>query len=535
VIDLQDRKELFQEASDLKEQWKGLLGDAYQYSFPKRENFFSESTEIEGEEKVEQIFDATAVDALVNMAARTMAILMPPFQNWFTFIPGWEIPEELQEDAQAQNQQNTEIFFRYFNISNFYFNFFSSLKEAGISVGVLRIREGDDNKPFSFLAIPFSNVFIQEGPTGDIENVWYRYKTSVRNIKRTWPNANLPGRFHNVQNSNEKITIFEGCIFDPSEPEGSQWLYYITTEDHSEVIFEEFRDWSCFLPFRFDVDPGEVMGRGPILTALPFIRDANKIAEFELISAKFRAFPMYTVPNSGIINPFTVILEPGSVIPVEPGQGPGLTPIPNSGDPQFVQLILGEIQQNIQSIMNINQLGSITGPTKSATEINLRQQDSQQVSLSLDARLINELAFKLISTVTKILIKRGFIQKFKIDHKLVGIKYNTPILNTQDTQDVQNTLTYINQLQSFQGETGISFNIDMVNIGGWLAEKQNIDSEVLSNSGDKAQKAQAFLQSFTQQAAPQQQQQIPSPGGAQQPPPQAGDTSTIPTSLIQGQ
>jgi hypothetical protein len=82
---------------------------------------------------------------------------------------------------------------------------------------------------------------------------------------------------------------------------------------------------------------GEVYGRGPLLTALPDIKTLNKTLELLLKNASLAVSGAYTAADDGVLNPQTVKIVPGAIIPVARNGGPqgdSLKPLPRSGDLQ---------------------------------------------------------------------------------------------------------------------------------------------------------------------------------------------------------
>ena len=77
---------------------------------------------------------------------------------------------------------------------------------------------------------------------------------------------------------------------------------------------------SPFIAFRWLKAPGEIYGRGPVAKALPDIRTANKVVELVLKNASIAATGIWQAEDDGVLNPATVRLEPGAIIPKAPGQ-----------------------------------------------------------------------------------------------------------------------------------------------------------------------------------------------------------------------
>ncbi len=99
---------------------------------------------------------------------------------------------------------------------------------------------------------------------------------------------------------------------------------------------------------------GEIYGRGPLITALPDIKTLNKTKELLLKNASLAVAGVYTAADDGVLNPNTVKIVPGAIIPVARNggpQGPALLALPRSGDFNVSQLIINDMVQNIKRIL----------------------------------------------------------------------------------------------------------------------------------------------------------------------------------------
>ena len=77
---------------------------------------------------------------------------------------------------------------------------------------------------------------------------------------------------------------------------------------------------------------------------LPDIKTLNKIVEFNLRNAALSISGIYTAADDGVINPYSVKLAPGAIIPVGSNdtRNPSLMPLNRSGDFNLAQLLRSE-------------------------------------------------------------------------------------------------------------------------------------------------------------------------------------------------
>lgn len=507
------RFERYVEAQSRMDLWRGLLENAYRLTIPNREQFFVRD-EIPGRSKSDEVFDTTGVMGVQVFANNMQTMLMPPFRQWAKLIPGEEIPEGQKATVERQLQEITNILFKFIDQSNFAQAINEALQDFSVGTGVLIVNEGTAQKPFEFLSIPISHVAFEAGERNQLENFWRRVEIPARQIRRLWPKAQLTTSLENAEqrSPNVKVVLIEGTIFYPENKEGSQYFYYVQEESAKTDIFSEFRAFSPWIGFRYSVAPGEIVGRGPVLTALPTIRVLNKMVEYILRSAKLRAFPIYMADNTSQINPYNMVLEPGSIISVNLSSGAGIQPLPVAGDPQFAALQINELQAMVRQILFADPLPPTPVPNQTATEVSIRTQTWVRQSAASFGRFTVEGADPLIKILLSILTKKGLIPEIKVDGKAVSIQYESPLLDIQSQQDVQRAQEWLQSLQVTYGQFAV-LALEAARYPEWLAEKMGVDLKLVQSPTAIASSFQSLQADIRQQLQAQQQPQAQPPTG----------------------
>jgi hypothetical protein len=73
-----------------------------------------------------------------------------------------------------------------------------------------------------------------------------------------------------------------------------------------------------YICFRWSKCAGEVYGRGPLINALSAIKTTNLTIQLILENAQMAISGIYQMDDDGIINPDTINLVPGTIIPKVP-------------------------------------------------------------------------------------------------------------------------------------------------------------------------------------------------------------------------
>jgi hypothetical protein len=470
-------------------------------------------TRTPGEPKTDEIFDPTAPIAVKLYANNVQSVLVPSGQRWFKLITGPDIPPDKQHQVELQLQENTRTFFKHLDQSNFAFAINESFQDMTISTGVLLMNQGTADNPFRFQSGPMRNMAFEEGADQELENFWQRWEIPARQILRLWPNAELPESLRTkvTDSPNEIVRLIEGTIFYPDNAEDKQVFYYVQHEDTKADIVKEFKNYRPWMGFRLDVSPGEIIGRGPVLTLLPAIKSLNKISEFELKAAKWRSHPPFVADATSVVNAYNMVIEPGSIIPVNASLGGGLPiqPLQYGGDPRFDQMKSEEFRSMIRQVLFSEPLSPNPTPVQSATEVSIRQQNWIRQSGTAFGRIRRGLLGPIVIGGMQILTNLGLIKPVKIDGKEVVIEYQSPLLDIQSQDDVKRAQEWIQELQLVFGPKEALLAMNIEEYPPWLAEKTNVDERIVKDN----EQIRSSIRDFAQQMQ-QSQQGPPQPGVA---------------------
>lgn len=497
----------YTKAKGVSDLWNGILEDAYSFVLPYKNDFY---TRTKGEQRNEEIFDATGYSALQNFANNIQSVLMPPYQQWAVLEAGPEVQKAATKAENARLQIITDTLFRFLDESNFILAINESLQEFGVSTGIITVNDGGDDSPLEFISMPLSSVSFEEGRFGRLSNFWREWKLSLEQVMKNWPGAKLPEEKKRLLKDSPQtmVTLIEGTIEYPENPEGQKILWYLQLQDTKKDILTEWRDFNPWIGFRFSKAPNEAYGRGPALMAMPFIKTASKMVEFNLRAAKFKAWPSYMASDTGLINPYNMVLEPGAIVPVEPNFmiNPPIQQIPNGGDIQFAELNLQDTRTAIKEIMFANPLPLSPTPNVTATQISLMQNEWVRRNASAFSRLTVELLRPVIDKSLMILRKRGLIDDIKIDGKAIGLRYESPLIRIQAEKDVATVREWISLLTQELGPTGL-IGTNVHQLPEWYAQKLGVDLSLVKNAGETQKAFEDFVTKIQQQQ--QAQPEVP--------------------------
>jgi len=491
----------FSKAKERRRLWHNYLRESYTYAIPDKQTLDRFSP---GQKKNLEVYDSTAVVATQKFANRMQQQVVPPWKNWMRLEPGSDIPDENKEEVQKLLDRATDVIFDHINHSNFSTQIHESFMDLAISTGALIVEEGDGiHSALNFRSVSLSEIYPEHTGRGRIENVFREFKIPARDITAVYPKADIGTQLQQVIDNkpDEEVKLIEAIIYEDNKREYETYVIY---EQAKEVLIEEYNRTSPWVVFRESVTPGETLGRGRIMQLLPDIKTLNKIVEFNLKNAALSISGVYTATDDGILNPYTVKIQPGAIIPVgsNDARNPSLMPINQTGNFNLAQLLINEYRQIINEFMFAQPFGSIQQtPVRTATEMGIRNQDLVQTSLSSFGRVQSEMLEPLINRVVDILVKAGKLPELKVDGKEVTIKFTSPMARIQDMEELQNFQMYMQNMAQLPPDY-VEGSIKLDEIPRWVAEKMGIPQKLIKSKAEQQQMAQAIA---AQQASQQQQ------------------------------
>jgi|TARA_B100001093_G_scaffold381544_1_gene367082 hypothetical protein len=500
-----DAKQVLQrhdKALTKKEDFRNLYDEAYEFALPQR-NLYDGYYDggVQGQKKMNRVFDSTAINSTQRFANRMQSGIFPPQRKWCRLEPGSDIPFERRAEAQAALDAYGDKMFDTLKQSNFDVAIGEFLLDLCVGTAVMLVQPGDDVNPINFIPVPQFLVSFDEGANGQVDNVYRRMKLKAESIQRQWPDAELPQELKNMieQKPTEEVELVEATIFD--QERGDYCYHVIDKRTKTELVYRRM-DHSPWIVSRYAKIAGETYGRGPLITALPDIKTLNKTLELVLKNASLSISGVYTAADDGVLNPNTVKIMPGAIIPVARNGGPqgeSLRPLPRAGDFNVSQIVMDDLRGNIKRTLLDESLPPDNMSARSATEVVERMKELSQNLGSAFGRLINETMIPVVSRMLQVMDERGLITlPLKVNGLEIKIAPVAPLAMAQNMEEVQNVLQYA-QIAQGAGPEGAT-NIKVDEMMDYIAEKLGIPQRLRPTPQERM-----MIKQQMQQAAQQQQ------------------------------
>jgi len=508
----------FKRAEERKTNWVTTLQEAYEYVAPQRDNFFFSE---KGSQKTNNdiVFDSTATSALQKFISNLQSSLVPPMKKWVNLVPGKQLDEDQQEDAAEQLSKIVDVMFSSIKNSNFDTQIAEAFLDLAFGTGALLIQKGTPQSPLKFVTVPIDQLFLEEGPNGKIETSFRKHKVAYRNLLATWPDAKLSSELTKRANEkpDEEICLIEATIpakiqkqviveEQPQVIEVDGFQYVVILEKEKQIIVDREQESSPWIIFRWSVVPGEIYGRGPVLTAFADIKTINKTKELLLKNASIAVSGAYTVVDDGVINYENIQISPGALIPVMHNQGsisgPTIAPLQSASDFNVAQLVLTDLQKSINDIMFADPLGPIDLPVKTATEISIRQQELAKRIGSAFGRLQFELLTPMVNRILFVLEEMGVIdlEGFRVDGRIIDIEHISPLAMAQDQEELMAMMRYVETITGLFGPEAAQTMVKSDVFARKIAKLLNVPMEMVPTKAESNEIREQFLKLSQQNA-----------------------------------
>jgi hypothetical protein len=431
-----------------------------------------------------RVYDGTAPDAAEQLAASLLAELTPPWSRWCAVMPGPDVPPQARGELALLLDRASEALHAAFDASTFAVEVhqcYLDLVVFGTASLLVEDAPLGEAAPFRCAAVPVRDLAVEEGPDGRLDGTFRRSEPSAAQLAHRFPQAIWPRAVQEAlaKEPQRRFPLIEAVL--PHEDGFGYAALLEQAEGGDGFIVEGRLAHSPFLNFRWLKTPGEAWGRSPAMKALPDIRTANKVVELVLKNASIAVTGIWQAEDDGVLNPATVRLVPGAIIPKAPGSA-GLTPLAAPGRFDLSQMVLEDLRTRIRHALLVDRLGQIDSPRMSATEVLERGAEMTRQLGAVFGRLRGELLEPLVQRVWTILRRRGLVPDLPLDGRVVVLRHLSPLARAQAQANVQPTLLWLERAAQL-GPEGLAC-IDIAATTRWLAKTLGVPGELVHEAGE---------------------------------------------------
>ncbi|NIY76957.1 phage tail protein [Thalassospira sp. HF15] len=471
----------FQKAMERRRNWLSHWQDCYEFALPQRN---AASNQTSGGKRLDRVFDATASDAVEQLAASLMAEITPPGGGWFELEPGGNVANADRQALTEQLGRAVRILQGHFDRSNFAVEMhqaFLDLVTAGTAC--LRLEKADLHSPSAlrFTAVPLRDLAFEERSDGKMDAVFRKLSLTRDEITATWPDAKGFADHQDDKDAPKRIAVIEAVLPATDRKTGYELCVFREDGDgHSgDLIYRDWFDVSPYIAFRWMKAPGEIYGRSPVMKALPDIKTANKVVELVLKNASIAVTGIWQADDDGVLNPATIRLVPGSIIPKAVGSA-GLKPLEAPGRFDVSDLVLSDLRDRIRRCLLADRLGQTDQPGMTATEVLERASENARLLGATYGRLQAELLYPLIRRALYILAQTGELPDIPLDGDVVVLRHAAPLAQLPKRVQAGQALDWLSRIAGLGPEA--LAEVDLPVMVRWLADQFGVPDHLLRPS-----------------------------------------------------
>lgn len=494
--------------------WDSLYQDVYDYVVPYRRPATGRHGGSQGAQRVEKIFDNTAVVSTFAGAGRLQADLFPPGQPFFTFTLGPVArlamergkidPQEAKRELEQVAQEIQALFNNEFDQACL-----EMCVDLQAGFGAMIAFDGDDTDPVRFVCVPMDELALEAGPYGDVAAAFWKTRMTRRQISAAFPRGRFPDTFKEGlrKTPDAAITLRQDFV-----QAGRGWRMIVWCDDCGEAdppIADVRSKTRPIVTPRYHRVPGEAYGRGPAMLALPTIKTLNKAQELMLKSAAIQMLGLWAYRPGGAFNPETVRIAPGAFWPMGSTggvMGPDVTRLdPAGGKMEIGQLVTQEMRSQLQAALNDDRLPDKGATPVSATEIMARMKRVSQNYVGAFGRLVNEIVPPLVRRVAEIADRRGLLSRnlMPLGDLLVKIDVTSPMAVMLKAQALERVLQWLQIVAQIKGPQAIELLAKVDDLLRELGQDMQVPARLMNTAEEQAAIEQKLAAAAAQMAAAQ--------------------------------
>lgn len=480
-----------------RKKWEPILRECYEMASPWNNPYDGDQArDKDSPLPMNNLFDSTMLTSNFRATNRLFLDLVPPDQNWIDIKPGPVLEMRYGKgDIEQLNQELDKIKkilampFKSESFGNSMWQVINDSRTAGLGVMLSLDKTEDDLNPVSFECVSQAEVTIERDTDGEEKGIYRTRKIRAKEIKSKWSDAkistSLTDKIAADKNKNPEVKLSEATFYHEGK-----WIYrvyYRANKSDPEILVDRSYNTNPWTLFPWSIIPGCEYGPGPVMMMLPDGRTANKVMEFLLTNAALALAGMFMVRDDGVVNPDNIQIVAGGFIPVAStggNLGASIVPLSTNRNFDLGQVILNDLRNSIKKGLQDNGLPDPAGPVRSPTEIIERMRELTQDNGGAAIRLNAGLA-KLVRRVADIMGSRGFIPKLSIDNFALKIQINSPLARTQQFQEVETLVKWIEMCKMIGGDQLTMLVAKLEQILVWIADQIGVPSQLINNEKER--------------------------------------------------
>lgn len=448
------------QAKKERNSFQPLLDEAFKYAIPFRKSTRHTTT---GANRVDDVFDHTAIDSAFRFAGKYQQDIWPPGQQNFSLEPGPIVIDQATRDQMSRQLAGiSAVLQSFFDDGSFDLALHEIALDLSAGTGALFMPVSDDaTELWDPMSVAIDELLFEAGPNGKICGIFWTRKMPRRVALETWPDgAFSPDMLQRMQSEPEgEIELHCDTIQVKADKRGGRayWAHIVWMKEDEPSIYQSQTRTCPWATPRYYRVPGETYGRGLVMLAMPTIKTVNTTARLQLMAAAIAMLGIYTARDDGVFNPDLSPLEPGVFWKVGANAGPMGPSVSKFPDPRLdlSNMVISSMQSGIRGTMMDQDIPADNAAVKSATEIMERVKRGASDHLGAYGRSIKELVIPVVKRVMEIAYNRALIpHEIPLDQLLVRVRVKSPLAIAREAARVEKILQWLQMVLSISAALG---------------------------------------------------------------------------------
>ncbi len=441
------------------DKWVSVWRDCYDFTCPTVQN---------GDNKT--IYDATACDAVDELASVLMGEIIPRDKDWLRV--------DFKDGYQGDTADTTAVKNRILSVlrgSNLHMELHQAMVDVVVAgTGVLLIENPTDmgvgvhkTAGVQYTAVrPESVVLSHTGQSGVLDTLFRIKQLSHAAFIARY--GHIKGITDTGQQDTGDMEVLESIIAHKGK-----WYYTVQTINETKTVVKKSVYNTCpFVAFRWQRSSDSIYGRSPVMKTLPDIKTANKVVELTLKNAAISVTGIWQADDDGVLNPYTVRLVPGAIIPKAVGSS-GLQPLRSAGEFNVSNMVLDKLQSRIRKGL----LSDVftTTVNRTATEVQEHAIRARQVLNAVFERLTQECLTPLLNRSVAVMEQNGLIRPMQKTHMQAFVV--SPMERMAAMEQLNRVQLFLKHVQPY-GQA-VEQVVDMAATLRWAADKMGVPAPLI--------------------------------------------------------
>lgn len=470
--------------------WENSWEDYAYYTVPRKRGV--QSTIEPGDKIPYDVFDTTAIEANLVLAAGLAGYMTNSTQRWFELRAR---DEKLMNDTEVRQffSQCAETMYAALSGSNFYQQIHEAYLDLGtFGVGCLYAEE-DAVDDVRFYARPPKEIFVAENKRELIDVLFRQFVLTAKQAYEmfgTDAGESVIKAYEEQKDYNKKFDFLQYVAPRPQRDVSKQDSLnkpfvscYVNITDKKICSEGGYDEFPFFVP-RFYKNSSEAYGYGPTSTSYPDIRMINDMMKYYIEAQSLALYPPWLAEDDGLIGTLDLRMAAINYQRQPMSQGQAVQPLKSGTRFDAVIEFLTRVENRIKRAFFVDLFLMLIQMKQemTATEVNERSQERMLILGPVLGRLQTELLSPTIVRLFQILMRRGKLPE--PPRILEGVEwdvvYVSPLAKAQraiQARDMVTFLSIIMQMATASPQVLDKVNWDAVVDKG--AKSYSVDPDII--------------------------------------------------------